>query len=152
MIKSILSFFSGNNDLAKGIVNTVDEAFYTNQEAQADTRGFIFSWLSATGPAASTRQFIAIALTVCFLLCIMSGLLGKVLSSGWFYLLMEDQKKAKLITDAMKASSGEMLETGEMLGPYFLLILAFYFAIEKVNGAFDKLAGLVKRKKPTEEK
>ena len=54
MIKSILSFFSGNNDLAKGIVNTVDEAFYTNQEAQADTRGFIFSWLSATGPAAST--------------------------------------------------------------------------------------------------
>lgn len=151
MLSSILGFFKGNSDVAKGITNVVDEAFYTNQEAQEDTRKFIFGWLSATGPAAATRQFIAIALTTCFLLCIMSGLFGKVLSSGWFYILMEDQTKAKLVTDAMKTSSGEMLDTAELLGPYFLLILAFYFAIEKVNDAYSKLAGFLKKKSTDKE-
>ena len=150
MLKSILGFFSGNNDIAKGITNVVDEAFYTNQEAQEDTRKFIFGWLSATGPAAKTRQFIAVSITCCFLICVMSGLFGKVLASGWFLLFMEDQDKAKLITEAMRTSSGEMLETAELLGPYFLLILAFYFAIEKVNDAYGKLASFLKKKKDSD--
>lgn len=126
--------FSDNpTSIVEAVRDIADDAWYTDEEAAKDRREFTFKWLESTTNQAKARRILAFAITFSWLGMYVFSVIGRVLGSGWFYIILDDQEKAKLVTESMAVSANELLNAAITLNPYMTPIIMYYFAAQHID-------------------